>query len=71
MVIDIPEQLLKECRERGIVILAGAGVSAAAPGSLPGWNSLNQGIFNAIYDRVDSYLHKPDSTAQVRAYFEI
>src|SRR6266498_4513270 len=67
MIIDIPKQLLNECRQRGVVVLAGAGVSAAAPSSLPSWNPLNQGIFNAICDRVDSYLSQPEYTAQIRS----
>jgi len=66
MTIDISEQLLLEISQKGIVVMAGAGVSAAAPSLLPGWYPLNHAIFSAICDRVDNFMEIPDYTADIR-----
>jgi len=44
--------LLDHARRTGLVIMAGAGVSAALPTSLPGWHALNRMILQALCDQV-------------------
>jgi hypothetical protein len=45
---------------RNLVILAGAGVSAGAPSSLPGWKPLNAAIFRALRKRLETGIQKND-----------
>ncbi len=64
--IKVPEQLLDTCRRQGLVIMAGAGLSASPPSSLPGWHPLNRAIFDATCDRVEEFLERPGYTSQIR-----
>lgn len=64
--VKIPDRLLTEARERGIVIMAGAGTSAAPPSSLPGWYRLNEMIVDALSDEVERYLGLPGYTNELR-----
>src|SRR5262245_14746857 len=45
-------------RERGLVILAGAGISMAPPSSLPGWWDFNEAVLRALADRLVRYTSK-------------
>lgn len=47
-----------EQSRRGLVIMAGAGVSAAAPTRLPGWYALNREIVTALCARVSPELSR-------------
>jgi hypothetical protein len=42
------EQLARDAREHGLVILAGAAVSMPPPSSLPGWTQLNTAFLEAL-----------------------
>ncbi len=47
--------------ERGeVVVFAGAGVSAGAPSSLPGWSEWNHAIARALRVRLESALDRPN-----------
>jgi SIR2-like domain len=54
-------------RQGEVVVLAGAGVSAGKPTSLPGWKPLNAAIVEALRHRLESALERPDWLAQVGA----
>jgi hypothetical protein len=46
------EDIAAFARQQGLVVMAGAGVSSAAPTRLPGWFSLNRMIVRALCDQV-------------------
>ncbi len=64
--ITIPEMLVEASRTNGIVVMAGAGISASPPTSLPGWYPLNRAIFDAVCDRVDTFYENHDYTTDIR-----
>lgn len=47
-------------RSERLVILAGAGVSAAKPSRIPDWNTFNKMLLTAVYRRASSYLDRSD-----------
>jgi len=57
--VDLYERFLAQAKEGGVVILAGAGVSAIPPSSLPNWVSLNKMIVGALCERIETYLNRP------------
>jgi hypothetical protein len=63
--IFLPMQVLSSAKEKGLVIMAGAGVSAVPPSSLPGWIRLNQMVVSALCERMDSYLGRAEYTFQL------
>lgn len=46
------ERLVDEVRERGVVVLCGAGISMAPPSSLPSWWDFNRGVLRGLADRL-------------------
>jgi SIR2-like domain len=62
---------LEEAARRGaLVIFAGAGVSAGAPTSLPGWKPLNAAIFRALRTRLERDLDTENWLAQPESFLE-
>jgi SIR2-like domain len=61
---------LTERRER-IVVMAGAGVSAGPPSSLPAWKPLNAAIVGALRRRVEAGLDGRVSLAQAETLLDI
>lgn len=64
--LQLPESLLSAARADGIVVLAGAGVSAAPPSALPGWHQLHALIADALCDRIEDYLERKGYTEEIR-----
>jgi len=69
---EIPKAL-KEFASRlsgeGVVLFAGAGISAGAPSCLPSWFDLNEQILKALYSRASRGLGVPDEYSTIlRAY---
>lgn len=56
--MTLPDRLLTSLDD-GLVVFAGAGVSAARPTSLPGWYALNRRILGALGERIDIYIGRP------------
>jgi tetratricopeptide (TPR) repeat protein len=54
------QRAAERIRDRGLVLLAGAGVSMDAPASLPGWQALNDMITDALCQRVTRYFQRKD-----------
>src|SRR5664279_768820 len=63
-------RLEEAARSGNLVIFAGAGVSAGAPTSLPGWKPLNAAIFHALRTRLESGIERKDSLLQMEALLE-
>jgi hypothetical protein len=62
---------LEEAAHRGdLVIFAGAGVSAGAPTSLPGWKPLNAAIFRALRNRLETGVDVKDWLLQMEAFLD-
>ena len=57
-------------RQGSLVIFAGAGVSAGAPSSLPGWKPLNAAIFRALRLRLEAGLERTDWLAQSESFLD-
>lgn len=51
----------------GVVVMAGAGVSAGPPTCLPGWFAFNKLVLNALCTRVDDYFQRSGYTADLKA----
>jgi hypothetical protein len=64
--VDLYERFLAQAKESGVVILAGAGVSAIPPSCLPDWVSLNKMIVGALCERIETYLNRPAYTRQLQ-----
>jgi len=64
--VALPAWWLERAKAQRIVLMAGAGVSAAPPSSLPGWYEINRMIVAALGERIDGYFVKPGYTAEVR-----
>src|SRR5262249_17829005 len=56
--MDIPAPLRAHARRRSLVVMAGAGVSAGPPTSLPSWHQLNKLIVAALCERLERYQEK-------------
>jgi len=53
---------LEDCARKGeVVVLAGAGLSAAHPSALPGWKPLNAAILRALCSRLEAALQWPST----------
>ena len=57
-------------QSRNLVIFAGAGVSAGAPTSLPGWKPLNAAIFRALRKRLETGVARRDWLLQMESFLE-
>jgi tetratricopeptide (TPR) repeat protein len=62
---SVPRPLVDGVRGDGIVVMAGAGVSAVPPSSLPGWYDLNAWIVDALRDRIEAYLGRSGYLAPI------
>jgi hypothetical protein len=67
MTAALPAWWLERAKAQRAVVMAGAGVSAAPPSSLPGWYEINRMIVAALGQAIDGYLRKPGYTAEVCA----
>jgi tetratricopeptide (TPR) repeat protein len=63
--MPISPTLITAAQRGQIVILAGAGVSAGWPSALPSWKPLNRAITDALRQRLEAGLQRPDWLAQV------
>jgi SIR2-like domain len=62
---------LAEAAQGGnLVIFAGAGVSAGAPTSLPGWKPLNAAIFRALRKRLETGVEAKDWLLPMEAFLD-
>jgi len=61
----IPKRLLKEARDRGIVVMVGAGASAIPPSALPGWYSFNEMVVDVLARHFESYVESPGFVDEV------
>jgi hypothetical protein len=50
------DKILDHARKGKVIVLAGAGVSAGRPSSLPGWKPLNQAIIESLSSRLETAL---------------
>jgi hypothetical protein len=64
--MELPDALLRHARSNGIVVMAGAGVSAAPPSSLPDWFEINRLVLAALCERLETYLERPRYTDDTR-----
>ena len=55
----------RAARNGGLVVLAGAGVSMAAPASLPGWLELNRMVLGALMQRLGEYTERQAELEQL------
>jgi hypothetical protein len=62
--------LEKAIAEGELVIFSGAGVSAGAPSSLPGWKALNAAIFRALRTRLEESLGRKDWLAEPESFLD-
>jgi hypothetical protein len=65
--MDIPAPLRTHAARRSLVVMAGAGVSAGKPTSLPDWYRLNAQIVAAVRVRLDAYWERPGWLEPVQA----
>lgn len=52
-------------RQGEVIVVAGAGVSAGKPSSLPGWKPLNAAIVNVLCRRLEAAIERPDWLSQI------
>lgn len=64
---DAIEVAVEGARSHGLVVMAGAGVSAGAPASLPAWKPLNAAIARALATRLEALRRRPGWLAEVSA----
>ncbi len=64
--VKLHERFLAQVKKSGVVILAGAGVSAVPPSCLPNWISLNKMIASALCERVETYMGRYDENGKPR-----
>lgn len=61
----VDHRFWKAAHERGVVVLAGAGVSADPPAALPGWLALNDAIAGSLAEKVGGDIDRRAWTTSV------
>lgn len=65
MTLELEGRLRSAIADRDLVVMAGAGVSAGIPASLPGWYALNAAIIAALAARVEEGVNRPGWLSKV------